>query len=87
VPFELIAEIGFAHDGLLASKLGKKASTNLGAIHPSSPSMVSTMPCAPTMPVYQTPISDLRKCGRGLAVRSTGSDIASTIQWPVAFAI
>jgi hypothetical protein len=33
VPFEIVAEIGFAHHGLLASKLGKKASTNLGAIH------------------------------------------------------
>jgi len=33
VPFEVVAEIGFAHHGLLASKLGKKASTNLGAIH------------------------------------------------------
>ena len=29
---ELVAEIAFAHIGLLASKLGKKASTNLGAI-------------------------------------------------------
>ncbi|WP_210204412.1 hypothetical protein, partial [Devosia submarina] len=33
VPLELVGEIGFAHKGLLASKLGKKASTNLGAIH------------------------------------------------------
>jgi hypothetical protein len=33
VPLEIVAEIGFAHDGLLASNLGKKASTNLGAIH------------------------------------------------------
>jgi hypothetical protein len=30
--FEIVTEIGFAHDGLLASILGKKASTNLGAI-------------------------------------------------------
>ncbi|WP_210305397.1 hypothetical protein, partial [Rhizobium tropici] len=30
---KLFAEIRFAHDALLASKLGKKASTNLGAIH------------------------------------------------------
>ncbi|MHA6732046.1 hypothetical protein, partial [Devosia sp. A369] len=32
VPLEIVAEIGFAHVGLLASKLGRKASTNLGAI-------------------------------------------------------
>ncbi|MEX1663601.1 tyrosine-type recombinase/integrase [Thioclava sp. 15-R06ZXC-3] len=32
VSLELVAEIAFAHLGLLASKLGKKASTNLGAI-------------------------------------------------------
>jgi hypothetical protein len=32
VAFEIFAEIRFAHDALLASKLGKKASTNLGAI-------------------------------------------------------
>ncbi|MDB6178391.1 hypothetical protein PAF17_12875, partial [Paracoccus sp. Z330] len=32
VTLELGAEIAFAHLGLLASKLGKKASTNLGAI-------------------------------------------------------
>jgi hypothetical protein len=32
VPLELFTEIGFAHHGLLASKLGKKASINLGAI-------------------------------------------------------
>jgi hypothetical protein len=32
VSFELVAEVGFAHHGLLASKLGKKASSNLGAI-------------------------------------------------------
>jgi len=31
-PFEIVTEIGFAHSGLLASNLGKKASTNLGAI-------------------------------------------------------
>ncbi|WP_210204429.1 hypothetical protein, partial [Devosia submarina] len=36
VPLELVGEIGFAHKGLLASKLGKKASTNLGAIHSSA---------------------------------------------------
>ena len=30
---ELAAESGVAHYGLLASKLGKKASRNLGAIH------------------------------------------------------
>ncbi|MFK0208273.1 hypothetical protein ACIQUH_21270, partial [Agrobacterium sp. NPDC090283] len=29
---KLFAEIRFAHDALLASKLGKKVSTNLGAI-------------------------------------------------------
>ena len=33
VLLELVAEISFAHLGLLASKLGKKASTNLVAIH------------------------------------------------------
>lgn len=33
VTLELVAEIAFAHYGLLASNLGKKASTNLGAIH------------------------------------------------------
>ncbi|WP_210251614.1 hypothetical protein, partial [Brucella anthropi] len=32
VALKLFAEIRFAHDTLLASKLGKKASTNLGAI-------------------------------------------------------
>ena len=32
VPLELGAEIRFVHLGLLASKLGKKTSTNLGAI-------------------------------------------------------
>ena len=30
--FEIAAAIAFAHDSLLASNLGKKASTNLGAI-------------------------------------------------------
>ena len=33
VSFEIVAEITFAHHGLLASNLGKKTSTNLGAIH------------------------------------------------------
>lgn len=33
VPFELIAETGFARHGLLASQSGTKASTNPGAIH------------------------------------------------------
>ncbi len=32
IPFEIVAEIGCDHHRLLASKLGKKASTNLGAI-------------------------------------------------------
>jgi hypothetical protein len=32
VAFEIVAEITFAHHGLLASNLGKKVSTNLGAI-------------------------------------------------------
>lgn len=32
MPFEIVAETTFAHHGLLASKLGKKESTNLGAI-------------------------------------------------------
>jgi hypothetical protein len=32
VTFEIVAEIGLAHNGLLASNLGKKASINLGAI-------------------------------------------------------
>jgi len=32
IPFEIVAEITFTHVGLLASNLGKKASTNLGAI-------------------------------------------------------
>ncbi|MGJ3258744.1 MAG: hypothetical protein ACFE0S_03985, partial [Rhodospirillales bacterium] len=33
VALKIVAEIGFAHSGLLASNLGKKASTNLGAPH------------------------------------------------------
>ena len=33
VPLEVVAKIGFAHDGLLASSLGKKASANLETIH------------------------------------------------------
>lgn len=33
ITLEIVAEIGLAHKGLLTSKLGKKASTNLGAIH------------------------------------------------------
>ena len=32
VKLALLAEVSFAHHGLLASNLGKKASTNLGAI-------------------------------------------------------
>ncbi|MFD0918113.1 hypothetical protein ACFQ14_17045, partial [Pseudahrensia aquimaris] len=32
ITLEIVTEIGFAHNGLLASKLGKKVSTNLGAI-------------------------------------------------------
>ena len=32
VTLKLFAEIRLAHDGLLASKLGRKVSTNLGAI-------------------------------------------------------
>ena len=32
ITLELFPEIAFAHEGLLASVLGKKASTNLGAI-------------------------------------------------------
>ncbi|MBD9598182.1 hypothetical protein IB270_35880, partial [Ensifer sp. ENS05] len=35
VPLKIFAEIRFAHDALPASKLGKKASTNLGAIQVS----------------------------------------------------
>ncbi|MBD9596414.1 FCD domain-containing protein, partial [Ensifer sp. ENS05] len=35
VPLKIFAEIRFAHDALPASKLGKKASTNLGAIQTS----------------------------------------------------
>jgi len=35
VTLKLFAEIRFAHDALLASKLGKKVSTKLGARHPS----------------------------------------------------
>jgi hypothetical protein len=31
-PFELVGKIKFAHVGLIASNLGKKVSTNLGAI-------------------------------------------------------
>ncbi|TGE91160.1 hypothetical protein, partial [Rhizobium sp. SEMIA 4088] len=37
VTLKLFAEIRFAHDALLASKLGKKASTNLGAIQLTFP--------------------------------------------------
>ena len=33
IAFEIVTEFGRAHDGLLASNLGKKASINLGAIH------------------------------------------------------
>jgi hypothetical protein len=33
VALKIFGEIRFAHDALPASKLGKKASTNLGAIH------------------------------------------------------
>ena len=33
VPFEIVTDIGFAHHRPLASKLGKKASTNPGAVH------------------------------------------------------
>jgi hypothetical protein len=36
IAFEIVTEFGCAHGGLLASKLGKKASTNLGAIQLSS---------------------------------------------------
>lgn len=32
VPFGIVIESSFTHDGLLASKLEKKTSTNLGAI-------------------------------------------------------
>jgi len=37
IALEIFTEIWFPHNGLLASKLGKKASTILGAIHLSSP--------------------------------------------------
>ena len=33
IALELITEVGLPHRRLLSSKLGKKASTNLGAIH------------------------------------------------------
>jgi hypothetical protein len=33
IALEIFIEIWLSHNGLLASKLGKKASTNLGAIH------------------------------------------------------
>ena len=33
IALEIVTEIASPHHGLLASKLGKKASTNLGAIH------------------------------------------------------
>ena len=33
IALEIFTEIWLPHNGLLASKLGKKASTNLGAIH------------------------------------------------------
>ena len=36
VMLKIFGEIRFAHDALPASKLGKKASTNLGAIQPSA---------------------------------------------------
>src|SRR5689334_10561053 len=36
VTLKIFAEIRFAHDALLASKLGKKVSTNLGAIQTSA---------------------------------------------------
>ncbi|MFN3910735.1 hypothetical protein, partial [Hyphomonas sp.] len=44
IPLEIVAETTFAHDGLLASNLGKKASTNLGAIQ-SSKVRFSTFIC------------------------------------------
>ncbi|MHA1564259.1 MAG: hypothetical protein ACTSX7_02995, partial [Alphaproteobacteria bacterium] len=33
ITFEIVAEPSFTHNGLLASLLGKKVSTGLGAIH------------------------------------------------------
>ncbi|MDA1357928.1 MAG: hypothetical protein O3A94_16895, partial [Proteobacteria bacterium] len=41
VPFEIVTETGFTHHGLLTSNLGKKASTNLGAIQ--SPLLISPL--------------------------------------------
>jgi hypothetical protein len=38
-PLKLFIEIGFAHDGLLASYFGKKTSTNLEAIQISADSL------------------------------------------------
>jgi hypothetical protein len=37
IALEILTEIWLPHNGLLASKLGKKASTNLGAIHIVAP--------------------------------------------------
>ncbi|MHA1564761.1 MAG: DNA methyltransferase, partial [Alphaproteobacteria bacterium] len=37
ITFEIVAEPSFTHNGLLASLLGKKVSTGLGAIHPNGP--------------------------------------------------
>ena len=36
VALEVLGEVRFAHRGLLASNLGKKASRNLGAVHAES---------------------------------------------------
>lgn len=42
VALKIFAEIRFAYDAVPASKLGKKASTNLGAIH-----FAMIVPCVP----------------------------------------
>ncbi len=44
VALELVGEIASAHKGLLASKLGKKASTNLGAIQSWLEQMMARKP-------------------------------------------
>jgi hypothetical protein len=40
ITLEIVTKLGFAHNGLLASLLGKKVSTILGAIHVMSLQML-----------------------------------------------
>ncbi|WP_411506996.1 hypothetical protein, partial [Brucella anthropi] len=64
IALELVTEIARPHHGLLASKIGKKASTNLGAIHfPLNPkcfSHASNSDCATRTSPQSTEISMAR---------------------------